>query len=180
MRQMQNNGRGKRPPGSLKNKLWFWPVLIAGAAADQVTKILAFRYLERGEYLRLVPYVLGLTTSENQGALFGMLPEKGMLLAVFSIAALGLILWFLYRAPSEGKWLPVALGMIGSGAVGNFIDRTFNDGRVRDFIDLHIGPHQLREWWSHWPTFNIADALICAGIAMVIYAELKKPRTSRS
>ena len=162
----------------MKNKLWFWPVLIAGTAADQITKILAFSHLEQGEYLRIIPYVLGLTTSENQGALFGMLPGRGVLLAVFSVVALGLILWFLYRDPSEGKWLPVALGMIGSGAVGNFIDRAFNDRKVRDFIDLHIGPYELQKWWSHWPTFNIADALICIGIAMVIYAELKKPKAS--
>ena len=82
----------------MKNKLWFWPVLIAGTAADQITKILAFSHLEQGEYLRIIPYVLGLTTSENQGALFGMLPGRGVLLAVFSVVALGLILWFLYRS----------------------------------------------------------------------------------
>jgi len=163
----------------LKNKLWFWPALIVGTAADQATKLLAFRHLEQGEYLRLIPYVLGLTTSENKGALFGMLPGSGALLALFSVAALGVILWFLHRAPQQGKCLPAALGMIAAGATGNLIDRTFNNGMVRDFIDLHVGPYQLRQWWSHWPTFNIADALICIGVAMVIYAEFKKPKAKQ-
>ena len=59
------------------------------------------------------------------------------MLALFSIVAFGLIVWFLHKAPSQGKWLPAALGLIAAGAIGNFIDRVFNSGGVRDFIVLH-------------------------------------------
>ena len=175
MRKVQDNGRGERRAiGSLRHKLWFWPVLVAGVAADQLTKILAFAWLRRAEYRGLIPYVLGLRLSENQGALFGIMQGKGALLALFSAVAFGLIIWFLHRAPSKGKWLPVALGLIAAGAIGNLIDRVFNDGKVRDFIELHIGEH------FHWPTFNLADAFIVAGVAMVIYAEFKKPKTTQA
>jgi signal peptidase II len=151
---------------------------MAGTVVDQATKILAFTYLEHGEYRRIVPYVLGLVRSENAGALFGIMPGRGVLLALLSLAALGLILFFLYRTPSKGAWMPVAFGLIAAGAAGNFIDRVFNDGRVKDFIDLHIGPHEWDQWWSHWPTFNVADAFICIGIAMILYAELRKPKAA--
>lgn len=155
----------------MKNKGPFWLVLAAGALADQVTKVLAFRYLDDSH--TLIPWLLDLTTSENQGALFGMMAGRGLLLAAISLAALGLIVWFLYRAPSQGKWLPVALGFVGAGALGNFIDRAFNNGKVRDFIDLHAGRY-------HWPTFNLADAFICIGVGMVIYAEFKAKSTGKT
>ena len=175
MRKVQDNGRGERRAiGPLKHKLWFWPVLVAGVVADQLTKILAFAWLQPRDYSSLIPCVVGLRRSENQGALFGIMQGKGALLALFSVAAFGLILWFLRQAPSKGKWLPVALGLIAAGAIGNLIDRVFNDGKVRDFIELHIGEY------VHWPTFNLADAFIVAGVAMVIYAEFKKPKTTQA
>ena len=156
----------------MKDKLWFWPVTVAGVVADQLAKVLAFDRLEQGVYHRLIPYVLGLRINENPGALFGIMQGRGTLLALFSLLAFGLILWFLHKAPSQGKWLPTALGLIAAGAMGNFIDRAFNSGTVRDFIVLHIGEY------FEWPTFNLADAFIVAGVAMVIYAEFKKPKTS--
>jgi len=55
--------------------------------------------------------------------------------------------------------------MILSGAIGNLWDRIFHH-HVRDFIDVHLG------FGYHWPTFNIADALICVGVGMILYETL--------
>ena len=62
--------------------------------------------------------------------------------------------------------LPAILSyfMLFAGAVGNLYNRIFNDGEVIDFIvvDLHFWPA------NPWPTFNIADALLCVGVALLL------------
>ena len=51
-------------------------------------------------------------------------------------------------------------GAVVGGAVGNVIDR-LRFGAVTDFIDLHWGE-------AHWPTFNLADAAIVCGVALLL------------
>ena len=57
--------------------------------------------------------------------------------------------------------MAVALGLIIGGAIGNLSDRLVggHHGQVVDFITL-----------SHWPTFNVADACITAGVVVLIAA----------
>lgn len=151
----------------MTSKAWFWPAMLAGAALDLATKHIAFANLGDSQYVNVVPHLLGFVRSENEGALFGMRLGGGLVLAVLSLLAVGLLIYFLHKSKASGAWLPIAYGTIAAGALGNMADRLFNDGRVRDFIDLHIGNH-------HWPTFNVADVLICIGVGMVIYAEFRK------
>ena len=54
----------------------------------------------------------------------------------------------------------LALGLIIGGAVGNIVDR-LRFGAVADFLDFHIGAY-------HWPAFNLADASITVGIALLL------------
>ena len=42
----------------------------------------------------------------------------------------------------------------------------FFHNHVRDFIDVHLG------MGYHWPTFNIADSLICVGVGLIFYETL--------
>jgi signal peptidase II len=44
--------------------------------------------------------------------------------------------------------------------VGNLIDRA-RIGYVVDFLDFYVGPH-------HWPSFNVADSLICVSVAWIV------------
>ena len=120
----------------------------------------------------MIPFVFSLESSGNRGGLFGMFQGSAPVLALFSLIAMAFILYYLHRAPANEAWTPVALGLIAAGAIGNFIDRIFNGGVVRDFILLHAGPYK-------WPTFNIADALICAGVGMVLYAAIVEERAKR-
>ena len=55
----------------------------------------------------------------------------------------------------------VALGFLAAGVSGNLYDRVFNDGSVRDFIDVYY--HSF-----HWPTFNVADILLCVGAGLLL------------
>ncbi|WP_339325388.1 signal peptidase II [Pararhodospirillum photometricum] len=53
-----------------------------------------------------------------------------------------------------------ALGLVIGGALGNVIDRVLY-GAVVDFLDVH-------GFGYHWPAFNLADAAISTGAALLI------------
>ena len=58
----------------------------------------------------------------------------------------------------------VALGLIQGGVLGNLLDR-LRYGGVRDFLDFYIVGY-------HYPTFNVADALLVIGALMLILQAL--------
>lgn len=59
------------------------------------------------------------------------------------------------------RWgLPLALG----GAMGNLVDR-IRYGQVIDFIDMYV-TRGGRE--HHWPTYNVADIAIVAGVGLMV------------
>ena len=59
----------------------------------------------------------------------------------------------------------IAMSFIVSGAIGNVLDR-INDGSVTDFLHLKIYNYSLF-------VFNLADAFITIGAALIIYFEFK-------
>ena len=61
---------------------------------------------------------------------------------------------------ATGVLLPLSLGLIGGGAVGNTIDRLAY-GAVFDFVHLHAGSFS-------WYVFNVADVAIVAGVAGLV------------
>ena len=70
---------------------------------------------------------------------------------------------YLYLSLRNKKSLAaLSLGLVISGAAGNFIDR-FLRGTVTDMFDFQI-----------WPIFNIADICICIGIAILCYVLIFK------
>lgn len=103
--------------------------------------------------------------TRNPGAAFGFLADSKSELRrpffiVISIIAMLIILYILKGVMLSQQILIWGLSLIAGGAVGNFIDR-IRFGYVIDFIlwkytDAH-----------RWPTFNVADALICVGVAFM-------------
>jgi signal peptidase II len=55
----------------------------------------------------------------------------------------------------------VALGLVLGGAAGNILDRV-RLGYVTDFLNIHFGA------WSPFLVFNIADAAISVGVALLV------------
>jgi signal peptidase II len=69
------------------------------------------------------------------------------------------------------RWgLPLALG----GAMGNLVDR-IRYGQVIDFIDMYV-TRGGRE--HHWPTYNVADIAIVAGVALMVIDMILPARRS--
>lgn len=169
---------------SLAANLRFWLIAAVGLACDLASKSWALRVIgnpdgENG-YADLQPIVLiedtlRFITVLNPGASWGMAAGKTNLLLIGSAVALIFMFW-LYVSLKRNQWVSqIALGMLLGGALGNTYDRLFNDGKVVDFIDVDLG------FWpaNPWPAFNVADSLLCVGVAILLLSMLfRKKATS--
>lgn len=163
---MHVNPNPARPAAlTARLRLVFLITVLAGAAADLASKSWIFksqRFSHDSEVV-LVPRVLSIHRTENPGAVWGILPDRRYLLTLFSMAAVGFMLYLLYRDPSTPVLFQLTLGLIVAGALGNLWDRLVLH-RVRDFILVYIGSYR-------WPTFNLADAWICVGVGLFVLQE---------
>ena len=140
-------------------------VTFCGILLDLITKWVVFsKFKDDGRFV-IIKGFLGIICSENEGVVFGLAQGRNNVLIFFCIAAICAILWFYKNFDRSGLFSNIAFGMILSGAIGNLWDRIFHS-HVRDFIDVHLG------MGYHWPTFNIADSLICVGVGMIFYETL--------
>jgi signal peptidase II len=171
-----------RPP----NFLFMAGVSATALLADAVTKYWAETTLAArppGQpSIVLVDDVLAFQLAYNRGGAFGMLSTgdeawRGPFFLLVSCAAVAFIV-SLYRRVAPQQWalrwgLPLVLG----GALGNLADRIAK-GKVVDFVDYQAGWVQtmnelikkVNDGWhvtDHWPTFNVADMCICAGVALM-------------
>ncbi len=149
----------------------FVPIgLIAGIlvlAADQLSKWWVLNVLDLPDLRQVVLLpVLNLTMVWNNGVTFGLLNGLGswghVLLAVIALAVVAALGVWLWRA--ESRLVATAIGAIAGGAIGNVIDR-LRFGAVVDFIHAHVNT----PWGDlSWYVFNVADAAIVCGVAMLI------------
>jgi signal peptidase II len=148
-----------------------WLLLaLAVVLADLFTKSSVFSSLAEGETEWLAGEWLGLVRVLNPGITGGLLSglDPRIISALTVIAVLGIAVW-LCRGKSLTTLNRACLALILGGAVGNLYDRIVF-GQVRDFIDVWPGlawPSQ-GSWLYHWPTFNIADAAIVAGVVGLV------------
>jgi signal peptidase II len=109
----------------------------------------------------------------NHGAAFSFLADETgwqrWFFVVFAIAVSIMLYFWLRRLPRSQKIEGIGLSLMLGGALGNLVDRIFF-GYVIDFISVYI---QKPNWT--WPAFNIADSAICVGVALVMFALLRKP-----
>jgi signal peptidase II len=132
---------------------------------DQVTKAIVRSQFELYEGVPVVPGFFNLTRVHNTGAAFGMLngvdfPYKTAALAVVAAGALTGLAIFAASLPMV-QWLSrLGIALVLGGAAGNLIDRIWL-GYVTDFVDLYW------QGWHFW-AFNVADAAITIGVALMI------------
>jgi signal peptidase II len=137
-------------------------------AADQITKAVALAVLDDGESVPFIDGVWHWTLQRNPGAAFGIFRRAPVL---FTVLAIAITVVIIAMAPKvRDRWNGLALGLVLGGALGNLGDRLFRPpgpfrGRVIDFIDFRV-----------WPTFNIADAGVVVGAAILAIASFRADR----
>ncbi|MCU1219922.1 MAG: signal peptidase [Candidatus Angelobacter sp.] len=155
------------------------PLLIALAVLllDRITKWAIGQTIPLEDAINIIPGFFRLTHLENTGAAFSLFadstsPFRTVLLIAFSLAALAVICFLLWKDRNVFNAGTLALSLILGGAVGNLWDRLAY-GKVTDFLDFYIGPH-------HWPPFNIADSAIVVGALLLLLRMLRKNHRSQT
>lgn len=147
-------------PSAVSARRWqLLSVCIAVLVIDQLTKAWAVDALDDssidgplGSSLRLV---------YNHGSAFSLGEGLGPIFGVLAVAVSLALFWIVRHV--ESRIVVLGLGLIQGGALGNVIDRLLRDGdgflggAVIDFLEIG----------GWWPVFNIADAAIVIGGAIV-------------
>ena len=140
-------------------------IAAAVVVADQAVKAVIRQRIALNESVTVIPGFFDLTRVHNFGTAFGFMngtefPFKTLLLASIAVAALVGLAMYAASLPLE-QWLArTGLALILGGAAGNLIDRV-SQGYVVDFVDLYYAG------WHFW-AFNVADAAITIGVALMI------------
>ncbi len=139
-------------------------VAVAIVIADQVTKWAIVEWIPLYDKVPLNSFI-NLTHQKNTGAAFSFLAQAGgwqrWFFVVLAAGVSAVIAVWLWRIRNDGQTvLAAGLAMVLGGAIGNLIDRIVL-GHVTDFIQV---------WFGGWafPSFNVADAGISVGAALLI------------
>ena len=149
---------------SVYDYVLYCAIIVAGIILDQITKLLAVKYLIPVGSVPLINIgnvqVLNLTYVENTGAAFGMLKDAPWVFNSISVIAIVLMLGYLFLGHAATKLEAIGLAMLVSGGIGNMIDRTVL-GYVVDFIDFRL---------INFAVFNGADSFVCVGAGILMLA----------
>jgi signal peptidase II len=143
--------------------IWMLVAIII-AVADQVTKWAIVEWVPMYDKVPINSFI-NLTHQKNSGAAFSFLADAGgwqrwFFVALASAVSVVIAVW-LWRIRNAGQTvLSAGLALVLGGAIGNLVDRILL-GHVTDFIQV---------WFGSWPfpSFNVADAGISVGAALLI------------
>ena len=123
---------------------------------DQFTKFLVRDQLMFRESFPADGF-LRFTHTHNTGSAFGIFQDQNTPLIVVSIVGVGILIMIYRSQRVPSSLLRLSLGLQIGGALGNLFDR-IRLGHVTDFMDV-----------GTWPVFNVADASIITGLAILAY-----------
>lgn len=157
-----------------KAHLIFWSLAIGGLLLDLWSKKAAFDWLgrEQTHSVSIIDGFLRFIIALNDGAAFSTFSGKAYLLTAISVVALLVVFGVFLFSGTQYRSIHIALGLFTGGICGNLFDRIFNDGLVRDFIDVYYRD-------KHWPTFNVADSLLCIGVVLLIVSTFLSETSSQ-
>ena len=169
---------------TLKDYIIYVSILVGGVIIDQITKLLAVKYLIPVGSVPLIKFgnvqVLNLTYVENTGAAFGMLKDAPWVFNSISTIAIIVMLAYLFLGHAESMLSGIALSMLISGGIGNMIDRI----RLQYVVDMIY--LDMFDFLSINTVFNAADSFVCIGAALLVFAlilemkeEIKKEKLSK-
>lgn len=156
----------------LKNFMLTFGAAGASIALDQWTKQWARTNIAYGEswlpagWQGLAPYARAVHWY-NSGAAFGMFQDGNLVFTILAFIVIGVILYYLPSVEESDWLLKLAMGLQLGGAIGNLIDRLLMQ-KVTDFISI-----------GTFPVFNIADASISVGVAVLFLGIWFKERAEK-
>ncbi len=132
---------------------------------DRWTKRLVATRIAMYRHIQIIPGFFRLTHTENTGAAFSLFADspshwKTALLIGFSVVAMTVVSWLLWKQSRALTLTGIALSLILGGATGNLWDRVAS-GRVVDFLLFYVKGYQ-------WPVFNLADSAIVVGASLLV------------
>lgn len=134
-------------------------VIAALVGLDQLTKWLSVVYLKSGEPVTLIPGVLQLSYTENEGAAFGMLQGGRWFFVVLTgILMAALFAFLLSKKMRRFRLFHISTVLIVAGGIGNLIDRIVQ-GYVVDFVEVTL---------FSFPLFNLADCCVVIGSVLLL------------
>jgi len=148
----------------LSSTTWFVIAVIV-ILLDRWTKHLVAARIGLYSHVQVIPGFLQITHTENSGAAFSLFADsparwKTVALIAFSVVAIVIVAWLLWKQARPLGITGVALSLIMGGAAGNLWDRVIS-GRVVDFLLVYYKSYQ-------WPVFNLADSAIVVGAALLV------------
>jgi lipoprotein signal peptidase len=158
----------------------FGLAFVIGLALDLWTKALAVTHLKlTGTEIHFIPGWLHFRYVENEGAVFGLGEGKRTLFLAVSFAAIVFLL-YLFGSSGRHRIYQAVLGVLLAGVIGNMYDRIVY-GYVRDMFYIfpeRYWPGTTRELFP-W-VFNVADAMLCVGVAaLLLYSLFAAPAPPR-
>lgn len=133
---------------------------------DQVSKLLALKYLRGQGPLVIIENFFSLSYVENRGAAFGILQGQRWLFFLVTLVVVAVLAYFLFiRKPPVQGLMRAAMVLIMAGSLGNFIDRVTRHFVV-DFLSFRILGH-------NFAVFNLADSFIVLGTLLLFVLILK-------
>jgi signal peptidase II len=150
------------------------PVLAIVPVAVVLDQVIKWLVETRFVYEELVPVLpfLGVYRTWNEGIAFSFfsgLPD--VWLVVLTVLIIGFVLYLWSRAPVSHIFARIGFALIIGGAIGNLIDRAWL-GYVVDYVLFHTPV------WS-FAVFNLADAFISIGAALILLQEVLDWRRGR-
>lgn len=136
-------------------------IVIVGIIFDQLVKSWVIHNISLGDVKSFIPNVMSLTHLQNDGAAWSMLEGKQWFFLILTPIVIIVAAYFLWKKEKQ-NWYFIALSLIISGALGNFIDRV-HQGYVTDMFQTDF---------MNFPIFNIADALLSIGFVLLFIAIL--------
>ena len=152
--------------------LWISALVIV---LDQLTKVWAVTTLPFHQTVNVMPYFDWYLTY-NRGAAFSFLADAGgwqrWFFTITAVVISVVIFFWIKKLETNDRATAISLCLILGGAIGNLIDRIYL-GYVVDYIRIWLGNYP-------WPAFNIADAAISIGAAVLIISSFTDTQKSES
>ena len=141
--------------------------------ADIFSKYFAEIMIAKNQVVTAIPGVLDLTLTYNTGAAWSLFDNNTLPLAILSLVASIVIIFFIVKNDWKIKKLySLATCMLLAGTFGNMIDRFLTVFELRSGVVDMIILKPLDSLWylifkSGFPIFNVADVFLVVGVVLL-------------